>query len=293
MYITDGNITADDTVHGNLLEMSRMFKKGYKLKEVNSKAKEKAESLFLKHSMVVIVGPTGSGKMSLSFELLSSYDLSNGEDNFLVISDPGELKYIKFSLRPVIIIKIYGQASKWYSQFDRLYAAVKARQIAVITTIGLKTFQMMPANMLSHPVLEHVVRMPGSEGLNEGRIDCGVQTDATSSKVLHEGNTARDDTNVDEQRLRRVISVRNYKIEHDTLEDNCDIVDVSVLPTGDILLAEWNNSMLIKVNKQYNVISTLSINTSNYLFNVCHIGNNIAVVSGISTLHFIDVTGDM
>jgi ABC-type phosphate/phosphonate transport system ATPase subunit len=150
--------------------MSKMIKKGYELKEVNSKAKEKAESLFLKHSMVVIVGPTGSGKSSLSFELLSSFDLSNGEDNFLVISNPGELKYIKFSLRPVIIVKIYGQESKWYSQFDRLYAAVKARLIAVITTIGLKTFQMMPANMLSHPVLEHVVRMPGSEGLNEGNL---------------------------------------------------------------------------------------------------------------------------
>jgi hypothetical protein len=147
-----------------------MFKNEYKLKEVNSKAKEKAKSLFLKHSMVVIVGPTGSGKTSLSFELSSSYDLSKGEDNFLVISNPGELKYIKFSLRPVIIIKIYGQASKWYGQFDRLYAAVKARQIAVITTIGLKTFQMMTANMLSHPVLEHVVRMPGSEGLNEGNL---------------------------------------------------------------------------------------------------------------------------
>jgi alpha-D-ribose 1-methylphosphonate 5-triphosphate synthase subunit PhnL len=147
-----------------------MFKKGYKFKEVNSIAKEKAESLFLKHSMVVIVGPTGSGKMSLSFELLSSYDLSNGEDNFLVISDPGELKYIKFSLHPVIIVKIYEQASKWYSQFDRLYAAVKARQIAVITTIGLKTFQMMPENMLSHPVLEHIVRMPGSQGLNKGNL---------------------------------------------------------------------------------------------------------------------------
>ncbi|XP_060584272.1 uncharacterized protein LOC132740394 isoform X2 [Ruditapes philippinarum] len=290
---TDENITADDTVHGNLLEMSRMFKKEYKLKEFNSKAKEKAESIFLKHSMVVIVGPTGSGKTSLSFELLSSYDLSNGEDNFLVISNPGELKYIKFSLRPVIIIKIYGQTSKWYSQFDRLYAAVKARQIAVITTIGLKTFQMMQANMLSHPVLEHVVRMPGSEGLNEERIDFDVKTDGTSSNVLHEGNIAHEDTNIDEQRLRRVISVRNYKIKHDTLEDGCYINDVSVLPTGDILLAASNMSKLIKVNKHYDVISTLSLNNELYLVNVCHIGNNIAVVLGFRNLLFVDVTGNM
>ncbi|XP_060603995.1 uncharacterized protein LOC132756867 [Ruditapes philippinarum] len=113
-----------------------------------------------------------------------------------------------------------------------------------------------------------------------------------SSKVLHEGNTARDDTNVDEQRLRRVINVRNYKI-HDTLEDDCDIIDVSVLPTGDILLADGLNRQLIKVNKQYKVISTLSINIDRCLNNVCHIGNNIAVVSGYNKLHFVDVTGDM
>ncbi|XP_060606474.1 uncharacterized protein LOC132758793 [Ruditapes philippinarum] len=152
---------------------------------------------------------------------------------------------------------------------------------------------MMPTNMLSHPVLEHVVRMPGSEGLNEGRIDCGVQNDATSSKVLHEGNTARDDTNVDEQRLRSVKSVRNYKIKHDTLKYDCNIYDVSVLPTGDILLVDPDNSGLIKMNKKYNVIGTLSIHTDRYLINVCHIGNNIAVVSGYNKLHFVDVTGDM
>jgi hypothetical protein len=116
-----------------------------------------------------------------------------------------------------------------------------------------------------------------------------------SSKVLHEGNTARDDTNVDEQRLRSVINVRNYKIEHDTLEDDCDIIDVSVLPTGDILLVyrSNNNSKLIKMNKHYNVISTLSINTVLNLYNVCDIGNNIAVVLSNFRLYFVDVTGDM
>jgi DNA-binding beta-propeller fold protein YncE len=114
-----------------------------------------------------------------------------------------------------------------------------------------------------------------------------------SSKVLHEGNTARDDTNVDEQRLRSVKSVRDYKIKHDTLEKCCHINDVSVLPTGDILLADQDNRMLIKVNKQYNVIRTLSINTIYNLYNVCHIGNNIAVVSDGYKLNFVDVTGDM
>ena len=163
------------------LDMSKMLRNAHKPKAIDKQAKEKAEQLFVDHNMVVIVGSSGSGKTSLSFDLLSSYDLSNGDENFLVISDPGELKYVKLAFHPVIIIKFftggkYDQADawKWYNQFDRLYAGVQANQIAVITTIDSKVFQKMPATILQHPVLKHIVQLQGSpskgsEDLNEGK----------------------------------------------------------------------------------------------------------------------------
>ncbi|XP_060560807.1 uncharacterized protein LOC132720656 [Ruditapes philippinarum] len=145
--INDKTVVVDDTIHRNLLDMAKTFKKSYIPKELESQAKEKAKRLFIDQSMVVIVGPTGSGKTSLSFELLPLYDLSNGEDNFVVISDPSELKFVNLSLHPLIIIKSlcgvmfnHAEAHRWYSQLDRLYAAVKENQIAVIVTKGIKSF---------------------------------------------------------------------------------------------------------------------------------------------------------
>jgi Ni2+-binding GTPase involved in maturation of urease and hydrogenase len=149
--------------------MAKTFKKSYIPKEVDSQAKEKAKRLFIDESMVVIVGPTGSGKTSISFELLSSYDLSNGEDNFVVIADPSELKFVNLSLHPVIIIKSlcgqkfnHAEAHRWYSQLDRLYAAVKINQIAVIITIESKVFQMIQSHMPPHHLLAHTVTLTSS-----------------------------------------------------------------------------------------------------------------------------------
>ncbi|XP_060554194.1 uncharacterized protein LOC132715221 [Ruditapes philippinarum] len=66
--IDDKTLVVDDTIHRNLLDMAKTFKKSYIPKEVESQGKEKAKRLFIDQSMVVIVGPTGSGKTSLSFE---------------------------------------------------------------------------------------------------------------------------------------------------------------------------------------------------------------------------------
>jgi hypothetical protein len=101
--------------------------------------------------------------------LLPLYDLSNGEDNFVVISDPSEVKFVNLSLHPVIIIKSlcgvkfnYAEAHKWYNQLDRLYAAVKINQIAVIITIESKVFQMIQLHMPPHQLLAHTVTLTSS-----------------------------------------------------------------------------------------------------------------------------------
>ncbi|XP_053395252.1 uncharacterized protein LOC123524054 [Mercenaria mercenaria] len=155
-----------DTVHKNLQDISQIYKEKYIRKTVDKHFKQEVETLFIANNTVTIIGPVGSGKTTLAFQLLSSYDLSNGEDNFLVIVDPSELKFVNFFLRPVIIIKLLAgikfdriEAHKWYRQFDRLYAAVKDNKLAVILTIETEVFLEWQRNMPTHPVLEHFVYM--------------------------------------------------------------------------------------------------------------------------------------
>ncbi|XP_045168307.2 uncharacterized protein LOC123531425 isoform X2 [Mercenaria mercenaria] len=159
----------EDTVYRNLFEFSKVYRQSYTGKTINKEVKDEAEKMFIEYSTVVIVGSAGSGKTCLSFKLLPAYDLSNGEENFLVIMDPGELKYVKFSLRPVIIIKPLAgmgfdkvEACKWYRQFDRLFAAVQEKKVAVIITMETDVFRMWEENMPAHHLLDRVVYMAGT-----------------------------------------------------------------------------------------------------------------------------------
>ncbi|XP_053390111.1 uncharacterized protein LOC128553030 [Mercenaria mercenaria] len=281
----------EDTVYRNLLEYSKIYRQNYTSKMVNKQVKAEAENKFIDYSMVVIVGSAGSGMTSLSFQLLPLYDLSNGEENFLVITDPGELKYVKFSLRPVIIIKPLAgmgfdkvEASKWYMQFDRLFAAVQEKKVAVIITMETEVFRMWEANMPTHPLLDHVVYMAGTrakemEKHKPDNVQNGLQTDKTSHCDEIPNNASREV-------IRYVKSVRDYDIEP---EGNCYITGCCVLPTGHILLTDILHNKLIKMDRYYSDFNTCDL--PGIPFGVCYIDINMAVVALMGRkLQFVDIS---
>ncbi|XP_053390107.1 uncharacterized protein LOC128553027 [Mercenaria mercenaria] len=171
----------EDTVYRNLLEYSKIYRHNYTSKTVEKQVKAEAEKMFIDYSTIAIVGSAGSGKTSLSFQLLQAYDLSNGEENFLVIINPEELIYVKFSLRPVIILKLLTgmdfdkvEACKWYRQFDRLFAAVQEKKVAVIITMETEVFRMWEAHMPTHPLIDRIVYMAGTRAKGRGEHEPGT-----------------------------------------------------------------------------------------------------------------------
>ncbi|XP_060560806.1 uncharacterized protein LOC132720655 [Ruditapes philippinarum] len=304
--IVDKRLVVDDTIHRNLLAMAKTFKEAYIPKEVDNQAKEIAKRLFIDQSMVAIIGPTGSGKTSLSFELLPLYDLSDGEDNFVVISDPSELKFVNLSQHPVIIIKSlcgvkfnHAEAHRWFSQLDRLYAAVKINQIAVIITIESKVFERIQSHMPPHQLLAHTVKLTSSsvnesEKRSKDTIDCEVQTDNMSLDVLPEGNSTQAGATVDENNLRSVKGFREYRISRSKIfsSNRCRIISFSILPSGEILLIEYSGK-LIKLNIDFKVISTLQIGNGVLRSCVCYTGKDIAVILNQDQLLFVNIKKDM
>ncbi|XP_053374538.1 uncharacterized protein LOC123532397 [Mercenaria mercenaria] len=281
----------EDPVYRNLLENSRIHRQSYASKPVNKKVKAEAENMFIDYSAVAIVGSAGSGKTSLSFELLPKYDLSNGEENFLVLMDPGELKYVNFSLRPVIIIKPLAgmdfdkvEASKWYRQFGRLFSAVQEKKAAVIIMMETEVFRMWEAHMRTHPLLDHVVYMAGSrakemEKHKPDNVQNGLQTEKTSHYDIIPNSASRDV-------IRYVKSVRDYDIGS---EEICSFIGCCVLPTGHILLADNYSEKLTKTDRNYRVLNTIDL-PGRYT-DVCYIDSNVAVVARVNLkLQFVDIT---
>ncbi|XP_045168302.2 uncharacterized protein LOC123531424 [Mercenaria mercenaria] len=284
----------EETVYRNLLEYSKVYHQSYTGKMVNKEVKDEAKKMFIEYSAVVIVGSAGSGKTSLSFKLLPAYDLSNGEENFLVIIDPGELKYVKCSLQPVIIMKPlagmgFGKAEawKWYRQFDRMFAAVQEKKVAVIITMETEVFQMWKANMPTHPLLDHVVYMAGTrakemEKHKQGNVQNGLQTEKTSHYDEIPNRAPRDV-------IRHVKSVRDYDIGSEGI---CNITGGCVLPTGHILLADFENKKITKMDRYYIICNTYDLPERSW--DVCYIDSNVAVVAlRFQKLQFVDISEDL
>ncbi|XP_053389006.1 uncharacterized protein LOC128552034 [Mercenaria mercenaria] len=281
----------EDTVYRNLLEYSKVYRQSYTGKTINKEVKDQAKRMFIEYSAVAIVGSAGSGKTCLSFQLLPAYGLSNGEENLLVIIDPGELKYVKFSLRPVIIIKPLAgmgfdkaEACKWYRQFDRLFAAVQEKKVAVIITMETDVFRMWEENMPAHHLLDRVVYMAGTrakemEKYKQDNVQNGLQTEKTSHYNEIPNSASRDV-------IRYVKSVRDYDIVSKGI---FYITVCCVLPTGHILFADVFNAKLIKMDRYYSVLNTCDL--PELPRDVCYIDSNVAVVALFGKkLQFVDVT---
>ncbi|XP_053392041.1 uncharacterized protein LOC123542778 [Mercenaria mercenaria] len=181
---TDGIPAA---LHTILLKHALLCRQQYKVKPIPEQVRQKAETIFTTNYTLAIVGPPQSGKTSIAFHLLSTYDLSEGEKNFLLLTDPGQVSYVDFDKKPVLIIKMgYPgfdklEACHWYKKFDLLFAAVKDNKTAVIFTMDIETYKIWSDDMPIHPILNHdfVVRVGKSslekiEGAGYSTKQCSV-----------------------------------------------------------------------------------------------------------------------
>ncbi|XP_053382765.1 uncharacterized protein LOC123540354 isoform X2 [Mercenaria mercenaria] len=73
--------------------------------------------------------------------------------------------------------------------------------------------------------------------------------------------------------------------------NGCIIVGCCLLPFGEILLADYTNKRLKKLDSRYKVISVF--NMAVYPSDVCYIGDNVAVVAAFDQLKFVDIRGGM
>jgi hypothetical protein len=121
--------------------------------------------------------------------------------------------------------------------------------------------------------------------------------------ALQEGNNAHDETYIDH--LRSVIDIRKCDIVYnrelrDFKEESYSLsLSVSITPSGFMLVLEVNDSCtVVKLDKHYNAISTLPLETEGCCVDSCYISNNncfvAAVVLGFTpTLLFVDVHEEM
>ncbi|XP_053382840.1 uncharacterized protein LOC123539750 isoform X2 [Mercenaria mercenaria] len=71
----------------------------------------------------------------------------------------------------------------------------------------------------------------------------------------------------------------------------CNIRGCCLLPSGEILLVDNSNDKLKKLDTRYQVISVCDMPI--YSYDVCYIGNNVAVVAPEAKLQFVDIRGGM
>ncbi|XP_053381775.1 uncharacterized protein LOC123541541 [Mercenaria mercenaria] len=86
-------------------------------------------------------------------------------------------------------------------------------------------------------------------------------------------------------------SAKNYTIKAKGDKQACVIYGCCMLPTGEILLADWNNRRLKKLNDRYQVISVRDL--PGFPCDVCYWGNNTAVLAMVNKMQFVDVRGGM
>ncbi|XP_060585319.1 uncharacterized protein LOC132741210 isoform X4 [Ruditapes philippinarum] len=86
---------------------------------------------------------------------------------------------------------------------------------------------------------------------------------------------------------KREINIRTYADSQD-----CNIKGSCILPLGEILLADYNNNNLKKLDDMYNVKCVCDLPGMPY--DVCYVGDNVAVVSQFAgKLHFVDTKHSM
>jgi hypothetical protein len=72
---------------------------------------------------------------------------------------------------------------------------------------------------------------------------------------------------------------------------DCEIKGSCILPSGEILLTDYLNNKLKKLDNMYEVISVCDLPDKPY--DVCYVGDNVAVVSLFKKLKFVDTEDSM
>ncbi|XP_053388462.1 uncharacterized protein LOC128551590 [Mercenaria mercenaria] len=152
-----------DPHYRNLLVQSIAYCKHHKMQLVDNNLKEDALVLFRSKKVIVISGPRGSGKTTLALSLLSSYQ----EGHYLILTEPGDLRCIRFGVTCVVVIEDLGGkytsemavVQKWLRKFDMLYSAVKDGKLNIIITCVPDKLSGI-AKKSKHPILEAVLTLP-------------------------------------------------------------------------------------------------------------------------------------
>ncbi|XP_060595403.1 uncharacterized protein LOC132749599 isoform X2 [Ruditapes philippinarum] len=77
-------------------------------------------------------------------------------------------------------------------------------------------------------------------------------------------------------------------------QDECGITSMCMLPNSELLLADFGNNKLKKLNSSYKVISYCGVPEDRYLYSVCYIGNDIvvAVLRG-NSIQYVNVSSNV
>ncbi|XP_060554959.1 uncharacterized protein LOC132715883 [Ruditapes philippinarum] len=290
----------------NLGALTECFLKAYEISsaQVNDQILTKAKRSFQVYKAIVLTGHEKCGKTSIAVALASAYDVKE----CLLLKKPNDVNYIDFpNICLVIIDEFAGKyryeendVYKWYNMFDHLYNAVIAGHMNVIMTCEKRKLDKCINEIGRHAILDHVVDVPLQKAVVKlevsERIQSQIQAKRGFSGLERVMQTETDDLSVKRSRsmssgLWSAEEKREINIRIKDDRKHCDLSGSCILPSGEILLSDFYNKTLKKLDNMYKVISVCDLPCIPY--DVCYVGDNVAVVSLLMKLQFVDTKRSM
>ncbi|XP_053386753.1 uncharacterized protein LOC128550859 [Mercenaria mercenaria] len=280
----------------NLPVMTKYFLDQYKSSSelVKRDILQTARDTFKKNKSVVIAGPKRCGKTSVAVALASSYKPSE----CLLLTGPSDVKKIDFSRECLIIIDEFAGKYRydenvvynWYEMFDLLNTVLSNGKINVVATSETSKLERCCEEINIHPLLEHRVDLTENCIVLKRKIKTEVHENSkrfksNSVKILQSGSSI--------SRAKKLPVWSADAMQTDNIRATgdrraCYIKGACMLPSGKMLIADWENKNIKKLDDKYMLISVC--NLSDCPYSICYIGNNkaVAALRG-KQLQFVDV----
>ncbi|XP_053397395.1 uncharacterized protein LOC123551881 isoform X1 [Mercenaria mercenaria] len=294
-----------DSVYKNMLDMSQCYLRQHKLEYKNVQLMQKAKMKFNDNKVLVICGPKGSGKTTLAISLLKAYQ----DENFLLLTEPEELKYVRQTDTLAILIENLAgymkfdetEANKWFRKFDLLNAAVMDGCWRIVITMQQGIFGEWSKLLPKHPLLDSAVQLSRTRSVEpkvkQEQMDVNDIQDTqmpykseSTTRSTRKPTSATRNTSTD-RHVWSVQSENTYPVQQLSDRFQCIISGICILPSGELLVIDELNVNIKKLDQRYSVVHVRDLPTMP--LGLCYLGENVAVVSMITTLQFINVSGNI
>ncbi|XP_053397396.1 uncharacterized protein LOC123551881 isoform X2 [Mercenaria mercenaria] len=263
----------------------------------------------LDHAVTVCPGTTEKEPIDLTNEQTRRLCTEPCDSVYKNMLEPEELKYVRQTDTLAILIENLAgymkfdetEANKWFRKFDLLNAAVMDGCWRIVITMQQGIFGEWSKLLPKHPLLDSAVQLSRTRSVEpkvkQEQMDVNDIQDTqmpykseSTTRSTRKPTSATRNTSTD-RHVWSVQSENTYPVQQLSDRFQCIISGICILPSGELLVIDELNVNIKKLDQRYSVVHVRDLPTMP--LGLCYLGENVAVVSMITTLQFINVSGNI